>query len=103
MLSDKYTFFEESVELYSFYELNGLITNFYIYVYQYFNNELYEAERYDSALKKYEDASLKTSTSLALLNFGQNVIFSGAISYAMLLAVESITAGMVQCISKLYC
>ncbi|XP_065201952.1 iron-sulfur clusters transporter ABCB7, mitochondrial [Planococcus citri] len=60
---------------------------------KYFNNELYEAERYDKALKKYEEASLKTSTSLALLNFGQNAIFSSAISIAMILAAQQIGAG----------
>jgi ATP-binding cassette, subfamily B (MDR/TAP), member 7 len=40
-----------------------------------FNNEQYEAQRYDEVLKKYEEASLKTSSSLAMLNFGQNAIF----------------------------
>ncbi|PSN52938.1 hypothetical protein C0J52_03630 [Blattella germanica] len=57
---------------------------------KYFNNEKYEADRYDSSLKKYEDASLKTSTSLALLNFGQNAIFSGALSLIMVLAAREI-------------
>lgn len=60
---------------------------------QYFNNEAYEAGRYDEALKKFEEASLKTSTSLALLNFGQNAIFSAAISYAMFLAAQDIAGG----------
>ncbi|RWS14271.1 ATP-binding cassette sub-family B member 7-like protein, partial [Dinothrombium tinctorium] len=30
---------------------------------KYFNNEKYEAEKYDSVLKKYQEASLKTTTS----------------------------------------
>lgn len=60
---------------------------------QYFNNEKYEADRYDSSLKKYEAASLKTSTSLALLNFGQNAIFSGALSLIMVLAAKQIVQG----------
>lgn len=60
---------------------------------KYFNNEKYEADRYDQALKKYEDASLKTSTSLALLNFGQNAIFSGAIGMAMVMAAHQIAQG----------
>lgn len=60
---------------------------------QYFNNEKYEADRYDSSLKKYEEASLKTSTSLALLNFGQNAIFSGALSLIMVLAAKQIVQG----------
>ena len=60
---------------------------------KYFNNELYEANRYDGVLKKYEEASLKTSTSLAMLNFGQNAIFSVALSAIMLMAANDITNG----------
>lgn len=60
---------------------------------KYFNNEQFEANRYDASLKKYEDASLKTSTSLAMLNFGQNVIFSISLSAIMLLAAKEIAAG----------
>lgn len=60
---------------------------------KYFNNERYEAERYDNVLKNYERASLKTSSSLALLNFGQNAIFSAALSAIMVLAAKEIAAG----------
>lgn len=60
---------------------------------KYFNNERFEAERYDQSLKKYEEASLKTSSSLAVLNFGQNVIFSVSLSAIMLLAAKEIAAG----------
>lgn len=60
---------------------------------KYFNNEKYEAERYDSVLKKYEAANLKTSTSLAVLNFGQNAIFSVALSTIMVLAANEIVKG----------
>nr|XP_022899895.1 ATP-binding cassette sub-family B member 7, mitochondrial-like [Onthophagus taurus]XP_022918912.1 ATP-binding cassette sub-family B member 7, mitochondrial-like [Onthophagus taurus] len=60
---------------------------------KYFNNEQFEADRYDSVLKKYEDASLKTSTSLAALNFGQNAIFSAALSGIMILAANEIVKG----------
>lgn len=42
---------------------------------KYFNNEDFEAKEYNKCLKKYEEAAMKTSTSLALLNFGQNAIF----------------------------
>jgi ABC-type transport system involved in Fe-S cluster assembly fused permease/ATPase subunit len=38
-------------------------------------------------------ASLKTSTSLAMLNFGQNAIFSGALSLIMVLAAQNIING----------
>lgn len=60
---------------------------------KYFNNEKYEAERYDNVLKRYEEASLKTSTSLALLNFGQHAIFSAALSAIMILAAKEIVKG----------
>ncbi|CAH1738653.1 unnamed protein product [Aphis gossypii] len=60
---------------------------------KYFNNELYEANRYDRVLQKFETASLKTSSSLALLNFGQNAIFSVTMSAAMILAAKQIVEG----------
>ena len=53
---------------------------------KYFNNEDYEAGVYDKYLKKYECASLKTSQTLAALNFGQNLIFSSALSVIMIMA-----------------
>ncbi|XP_011196097.1 iron-sulfur clusters transporter ABCB7, mitochondrial isoform X2 [Zeugodacus cucurbitae] len=60
---------------------------------KYFNNEQFEAGRYNEVLKKYEAASLKTSTSLAMLNFGQNAIFSSALSIIMVLAANEISKG----------
>lgn len=60
---------------------------------KYFNNEKYEAERYDGFLKTYESASLKTTTTLAMLNFGQSAIFSVGLTGIMLLASQGITAG----------
>ncbi|XP_016972654.1 iron-sulfur clusters transporter ABCB7, mitochondrial isoform X1 [Drosophila rhopaloa] len=60
---------------------------------KYFNNEKYEAGCYNEVLKKYETASLKTSSSLALLNFGQNAIFSSALSLIMVLAAKEIAQG----------
>jgi len=60
---------------------------------KYFNNEDYEAKEYDKSLVKYEKASLKTSQSLALLNFGQNAIFSTALVGMMWLATDQIIAG----------
>ena len=44
-------------------------------------------------MQKYEKASLKTSTSLALLNFGQNAIFSVALSGIMVMAAREIING----------
>lgn len=44
-------------------------------------------------LPGYEDAALKTQRSLASLNFGQNVIFSTALSAAMVLCSNGIING----------
>ncbi|XP_024376246.1 ABC transporter B family member 25, mitochondrial [Physcomitrium patens] len=60
---------------------------------KYFNNEEHEAKRYDEFLKKYEGAALKTQTSLSSLNFGQNVIFSAALSTAMIMCSRGILDG----------
>ncbi|XP_059153917.1 iron-sulfur clusters transporter ABCB7, mitochondrial-like [Physella acuta] len=60
---------------------------------KYFNNEEFEANKYDKQLKKYEDASLKTTVSLALLNWGQNAIFSAGLTAVMIMASHNIMAG----------
>ncbi|EED17645.1 ABC iron exporter Atm1, putative [Talaromyces stipitatus ATCC 10500] len=60
---------------------------------KYFNNEAYEVSRYDKALKAYEDASIKVTTSLAFLNSGQNMIFSSALAAMMYLAADGVATG----------
>ncbi|XP_040179923.1 ATP-binding cassette sub-family B member 7, mitochondrial [Rana temporaria] len=60
---------------------------------KYFNNEKYEAERYDGYLKIYENSSLKTTSTLAMLNFGQSAIFSVGLTAIMVLASKGILAG----------
>ncbi|KAK6297906.1 hypothetical protein J4Q44_G00309610 [Coregonus suidteri] len=60
---------------------------------EYFNNEKYEAEKYDGYLKTYESSSLKTTSTLAMLNFGQSVIFSVGLTGIMVLASKGIMAG----------
>uniref|UniRef100_A0A453I6A3 ABC transporter B family member 25, mitochondrial n=2 Tax=Aegilops tauschii subsp. strangulata TaxID=200361 RepID=A0A453I6A3_AEGTS len=60
---------------------------------KYFNNEQFEVQKYDKYLKSYEDAALKTQSSLAYLNFGQSVIFSSALSTAMVLSSYGIMSG----------
>ncbi|KAF3388949.1 Iron-sulfur clusters transporter atm1 [Penicillium rolfsii] len=60
---------------------------------KYFNNEKFEVARYDKALKNYEDASIKVTTSLALLNSGQNMIFSTALAAMMYLAADGVATG----------
>lgn len=60
---------------------------------KYFNNESFEVDKYDVYLKRYEHAALKTQSSLAFLNFGQNAIFSTALSAAMVLSSYGIMSG----------
>lgn len=60
---------------------------------KYFNNEQYQVARYDKALKAYEDASIKVTTSLAFLNSGQNMIFSSALAAMMYLAANGVANG----------
>lgn len=60
---------------------------------KYFNNEKFEIARYDSALRQYEKSSIKVATSLALLNSGQNLIFSSALTAMMYLGANGIAEG----------
>jgi len=74
---------------------DNVLIKYYIatFSFQYFNNEQFEAERYDRLLADYEKASLKTTTSLALLSWGQNFIFSASLSIIMVLASRQIIQG----------
>jgi ATP-binding cassette subfamily B protein len=58
---------------------------------KYFNNEHYEADRYDSALALWEKARLQNRMSLFLLNSGQALIIALAMTLMMLLAAKGVT------------
>jgi len=60
---------------------------------KFFNNEPLEARRYDEILAQLQVANIKTQSSLALLNFGQNAIFSTGLTAVMLLAANGIASG----------
>jgi ABC-type transport system involved in Fe-S cluster assembly fused permease/ATPase subunit len=60
---------------------------------KYFSAEEREAERYDKSMARYEDASTKAYTSLAVLNAGQAVIFTFGLAAAMVLCAYEIQAG----------
>jgi ABC-type transport system involved in Fe-S cluster assembly fused permease/ATPase subunit len=60
---------------------------------KYFGAEAREARRYDKAVALYEQASIKSYSSLAVLNSGQAVIFTLALTLCMLMAVNDIAAG----------
>jgi ATP-binding cassette subfamily B protein len=50
---------------------------------KYFNNESFEAKRYDESLDRYRRAAVKSQTTLSLLNTGQQLIIAVAL-FAML-------------------
>ena len=60
---------------------------------KYFNNEEFEAGRYDDSLRRYESAAVKTEASLGLLNIGQSVIIAFAVTALMYLAAEGVVSG----------
>jgi len=57
---------------------------------KYFNNEEFEARRYDESLMKYESAAVKSEASLGLLNIGQSAIIAIAVTALMVLAAEGV-------------
>jgi len=60
---------------------------------KYFNAEEREARRYDGAMAKYERAALKTSYSLAFLNFGQAAIITAGLVVVMVMAAVGVERG----------
>ena len=60
---------------------------------KYFGAANREAARYDQAMAGYEAAALKTSYSLAFLNFGQAVLITAGLVMVMLLAAFGVQAG----------
>ena len=60
---------------------------------KYFGAEEREARRYDRSMAVYQEASVKSYTSLAVLNAGQAVIFMVALTTCMVMAGLDIAAG----------
>jgi ATP-binding cassette subfamily B protein len=57
---------------------------------KYFNNEEFEARRYDDSLRKYEGAAVRTEASLGVLNIGQSLIIAAAVTTLMILAAQGV-------------
>jgi len=57
---------------------------------KYFNNEEFEAGRYDEHLRKFEAAEVRNEASLGLLNIGQSLIIATAVTLLMLLAAQGV-------------
>lgn len=60
---------------------------------KYFNNESYEAERYDGNLARWETARLKTRMTLMLLNSGQALIIATGMALLLWLAAQDVVNG----------
>ncbi|MDX9943533.1 MAG: ABC transporter ATP-binding protein/permease [Azonexus sp.] len=60
---------------------------------KYFNNEAWEARRYNEQLVKLEDASTRSQTSLALLNLGQQGIIALGVTAMMWRATQGVVDG----------
>lgn len=60
---------------------------------KYFNNEAYEADRYDENLKDWELARRQNRLTLFGLNAGQSLIIAGALTASMILAGFRVESG----------
>ena len=60
---------------------------------KYFGAEEREANRYDGAMERYVFAALKTSYSLAFLNFGQAFLITGGLVAVMVMAAVGVADG----------
>src|SRR6185437_10168980 len=59
---------------------------------KYFGNEEFEARRYDADLRRYEDAAVKTETSLAVLNGAQALVIAIGVTLLMAMAASEVVS-----------
>ncbi|MDH3514423.1 MAG: ABC transporter ATP-binding protein/permease, partial [Gammaproteobacteria bacterium] len=60
---------------------------------KYFNNEGFEAGRYDETLQSWEKAAVRNQTSLSLLNTGQGAIIAVGVTILMFMAGLGVVQG----------
>jgi ABC-type transport system involved in Fe-S cluster assembly fused permease/ATPase subunit len=60
---------------------------------KYFGNEGHELARYNHSLEEWEDAAVKSQTSLSALNVGQSAIIAGGVTLIMILAARGVVEG----------
>jgi ATP-binding cassette, subfamily B, heavy metal transporter len=60
---------------------------------KYFSNEAFEQARYDENLQRLEQASVKSQTSLSLLNLGQSLIIATAVTLLVWRATLGVVGG----------
>ncbi len=60
---------------------------------KYFGNEDFETRRYNTHMQEWEKASIKSQTTLALLNVGQGLIIAIGLTILMIMAGNGVVAG----------
>jgi ATP-binding cassette, subfamily B, heavy metal transporter len=60
---------------------------------KYFNNEAFEARRYDEALEKLRRARIKSQTTLSMLNAGQQLVIATALVLMLWRATQGVVSG----------
>ena len=60
---------------------------------KYFNNEDFEARRYDAQMARWEEAATRSQVSLSYLNLGQQLIIAGGVTAIMWRAASGVVAG----------
>ena len=60
---------------------------------KYFGNEAHEARRFDVGRRRYEQAAIRSSRTLSVLNIGQGVIISAGLVVVMIMAGYGVKAG----------
>ena len=60
---------------------------------KYFGNEAFEARRYDDSMQRWEQAAVKSQTSLSLLNVAQSSIIAAAVTLIMWRATVGVVDG----------
>jgi ATP-binding cassette subfamily B protein len=60
---------------------------------KYFNNEAFEARRYDEGLEHFRRAQVKSQTTLSLLNTGQQLIIATSLVAMLWRATEGVVSG----------
>ena len=60
---------------------------------KYFNNESFEVNRFDTTLAAWENAAVKSQTSMSILNFGQGAIIAIGLTFIMVYAGQGVVDG----------
>lgn len=60
---------------------------------KYFGAEGYETTRYDKSMAAYEKASIRTYTSLAMLNSGQVIVFTVGLTICLVMSANDVAVG----------